>query len=252
MKLLSMSVMTAALLLSNASFSAQNSKDSLNAAEKTRALHLQLIEQVEKRIGLGQVLAITETPYSGLYEVRGKQGIFYTDKKGEYLFMGKIVETNSGRDITQERESELNKIDFKSLPLHLAIKTVNGTGKRVIAVFEDPNCGYCVRNYASLVALKDVTIYSFQYNILSPDSITKSAMVWCTEDRAKAWGELLSSKKTPDSPNTSCATPHSDVLALGKKLKVTGTPTIFFTDGTRVPGWMTPDKYEDKFAKLKF
>lgn len=251
MKIFSLTVMAAALLVSSHSIAVEKTKAQLNAAEKNRALQLHLIEQVEKQIGLGQVVAITETKYGGLYEVRGKQGIVYTDKNGEFLFMGKIVETASGRDITQERESELNKIDFSSLPLQLAIKTVNGNGKRVIAIFEDPNCGFCVKNYASLLALKDVTIYSFQYNILSPDSVTKSAMAWCADDRVKAWGDLLSAKKTPDNPITNCATPHAEVLALGKKLKVTGTPTIFFSDGTRVPGWMTPDKYEDKFAKLK-
>jgi thiol:disulfide interchange protein DsbC len=99
--------------------------------------------------------------------------------------------------------------------------------------------------------LKRKNVHSFQYNILSPDSITKSANVWCAEDRSKAWADLLGSKKLPDNPIANCATPHNEVLALGKKLKVNGTPTIFFTDGTRVPGWMPVEKYEEKFAKVK-
>lgn len=251
MKLRSMSMLVATLLLSSQTFAVEKNKLSLNAAEQQRAFQLQLIEKVEKHIGLGQIVGITETKYGGLYEVRGKQGILYTDKKGEFLFMGKIIDTANGTDVTQERENELNKIDFKTLPLNLAIKTVIGSGKRVIAVFEDPNCGYCVKNYATLMALKDVTIYSFQYNILSPDSITKSANVWCAEDRSKAWADLLVSKKLPDNPIANCSTPHNEVLALGKKLKITGTPTIFFTDGTRVPGWMPAEKYEDKFSKVK-
>jgi thiol:disulfide interchange protein DsbC len=251
MKLRSMSLLLAALLLSSQTFAVEKTKASLNAAEQKRALQLHLIEKTEKHIGLGQVVSITETKYGGLYEVRGKQGIVYTDKKGDFLFMGKIIDTVSGSDVTQERENELNKIDFKTLPLDLAIKTVFGNGKRVIAIFEDPNCGFCIKNYATIMALKDVTIYSFQYNILSPDSITKSANVWCAEDRSKAWADLLGSKKLPDNPIANCATPHNEVLALGKKLKVNGTPTIFFTDGTRVPGWMPVEKYEEKFAKVK-
>jgi thiol:disulfide interchange protein DsbC len=56
-----------------------------------------------------------------------------------------VFNVTTGADLTRERIDEINKIKFSDLPLDKAIKTVKGDGSRVIAVFEDPNCGYCKR-----------------------------------------------------------------------------------------------------------
>ena len=50
---------------------------------------------------------------------------------------------------------------------------------------------------------------------------------------------------------SSCSTPLDRNLALGKKLGVSGTPAIFFTDGTRVPGAADAATLERKFASIK-
>ena len=46
-------------------------------------------------------------------------------------------------------------------------------------------------------------------------------------------------------------TPHEKVFDLGRKLKITGTPTIFFADGARIPGAVDAKTLESKFASLK-
>ena len=40
---------------------------------------------------------------------------------------------------------QVNAIKWDTLPLDHAIKIVRGNGSRKIAIFEDPNCGYCKR-----------------------------------------------------------------------------------------------------------
>ena len=99
---------------------------------------------VETAIGNGsKVEGVTKTPYLGLYEVRIGGEILYTDEKANYLILGEILDAKTRQNITQQRVNQLSGINFAELPLDLAIKQVRGTGKRVIATFEDPNCGYC-------------------------------------------------------------------------------------------------------------
>jgi len=209
-------------------------------------------KNIEPRLGGAKIESIKETPYGGLYELRVAGDILYTDKKGDYLVIGHVYDAKTTRDLTRERIDDINKIKFSDLPLDSAIKQVKGDGKRVIAVFEDPNCGYCKRlRQTALKEVNNVTIYTFMYNILAEDSFVKSKNVWCSPDRAKAWDEwMINGKQAPAAP-ASCATPNDKVLALGQKLKISGTPAIFFADGTRIPGAVDYATLEKKLESIK-
>jgi thiol:disulfide interchange protein DsbC len=207
---------------------------------------------IEPRLGGAKVESVKETPYAGLYEVRVGGDILYTDKKGEYLVIGHVYDTKTSQDLTRARIDDIQKIKFSDLPLDLAIKQVKGDGKRVIAVFEDPNCGYCKRlRQTTLKDTDNVTIYTFLYNILSDDSFAKSKNIWCSADRAKAWDDwMINGKMAPAAP-AGCSTPNDKVLELGQKLHIQGTPAIFFADGTRIPGAIDQKALEAKLATLK-
>jgi len=213
-----------------------------------------LKKTLTQRLGEGtQVETIIKTPYNGLYEVKVGNEIIYSDAEGKFVFIGRILETETSKDITQARLDEINKIKFSDLPLEASIKSVKGNGKRVIAVFEDPNCGYCKRFRKTLADTKDITIYTFMYPILSDDSRAKVKNVACSADKAKAWDDWMINGKTPAAAAESCnATASTEkVLELGRKLKVTGTPTIFFIDGTRVPGAIDAKTLESRLASAK-
>src|SRR5690349_13194602 len=154
-------------------------------------------KNIEPRLGGAKIESIKETPYGGLYELRVAGDILYTDKKGEYLIIGHVYDAKTTRDLTRERIDDINKIKFSELPFNDAIKQVKGDGKRVIAVFEDPNCGYCKRlRQTALKDLNNVTIYTFMYNILSEDSSVKSKNIWCAPNRVKAWDDWIDRKST--------------------------------------------------------
>ncbi len=208
---------------------------------------------LQPRVGDGAVIeSVTKTPFSNLYEVKIGDELIYTDSEAKFIFIGRLIDTQTSKDLTQVRLDEINKIKFTDLPLEMAVKSVKGNGKRVIAVFEDPNCGYCKRFRKTLNETKDVTVYTFMYNILSEDSRTKSKNVWCSADRAKAWDDWMLNGKAPAAAAESCTTtPHEKVLELGRKLKVTGTPTVFFTDGSRIPGAVDAKSLEAKLASIK-
>lgn len=207
---------------------------------------------VEPRLGENvKVDSVTKTPYGGLYEVRIGSEILYTDEKVQYLFVGNVIDAQNQTNYTKARVDELSKIKFADLPFDSALKTVKGDGKRVLAIFEDPNCGYCKRFRKTLQGVDNITVYTFMYNILTEDSAVKSKNIWCSSDKNKAWDEwMLNGKVAPTAP-ANCATPNEKISALGQKLRISGTPTIFFTDGSRLPGAVDLKALETKWASIK-
>ena len=208
---------------------------------------------IEPRLGEGaKIESIKETPYAGLYEIRVGGDILYTDKNAQYLFNGHVFNAKTSEDLTKQRIDDINKIKFSDLPLDLALKQVKGNGKRVIAVFEDPNCGYCKRfRQGTLKEVDNVTVYTFLYNILSDDSVVKSKNIWCSSDRAKAWDDWMISGKAAAVAPANCNAPSEKVLELGHRLRVNGTPAIFFADGSRIPGAIDAKTLEAKLASIK-
>jgi thiol:disulfide interchange protein DsbC len=143
------------------------------------------------------VTSVTKTPYLGLYEVYVDGQIVYTDEKVSALLLGALIDGKTMKNVTDERMQKLTAIKFSDLPLALAVKQVRGDGKRVFATFEDPNCGYCKKMAKDIAKLDNVTIYTFLYPILSPDSLEKSNQIWCAADKAKAWNDWMVDGKAP-------------------------------------------------------
>jgi thiol:disulfide interchange protein DsbC len=179
---------------------------------------------------------ITRSPTAGLYEIRlSTNEIYYSDAEGNFLIQGSLIDTKSKRNLTEEREAKLSAIDFAGLPFKDAITIVRGNGKRKLAVFEDPNCGYCKRFERDLAKVDNVTIYLFLYPILGDDSMAKSRNVWCAKDPAGAWSQVMTKEQTIPNANCNIAAIERNV-EFGRKFKITGTPTLIAQDGSRVPG----------------
>ena len=222
------------------------------AANAETAQEQSVRKLIEPRLGdEAKIDSVTRTPYGGLFEIRTGSEILYTDDKAQYLFVGRVLDSKTLQDYTKTRLDDLNKIKFSDLPLESAMKMVKGNGKRVIAVFEDPNCGYCKKFRQTLQEVDNVTVYTFMYNILAPDSAVKSKNIWCTADRGKAWDDwMLNGKVAPTAP-ANCTSPNDKIFALGQKMHITGTPTVFFADGTRVPGAIEAKALEARLALVK-
>ncbi len=194
--------------------------------------------------GRYKVDEVRKTPVAGIWEVRIGSDLLYVDEKGQHAFIeGNLVDLKSNRNLTRERTDELLTIDFKELPLDLAFKQVVGNGKRVIAIFEDPNCGYCKRMRKDLVNVKDVTIYTYVIAILSPDSEVKAKKALCAEDKARAWNDMMLGGKVPGN-NGTCDTQLAKIRELAEKLGVSATPTAFFSNGKRLQGYVPPAQFE--------
>lgn len=202
---------------------------------------------------MGKIDEINKTPVAGLFELRvNGTEIFYTDAEGNYLVQGSLIDTKLRRNLTEERVEKLTAIDYSALPLKDAFTIVRGSGKRHLAVFEDPNCGYCKRFERDLAGIKDVTVHMFLYPILSPDSAKKSEAIWCAKDKGKAWQDWMVRDVQPATATASCdTTAISRNVDFGKRFKITGTPTLVFADGSRVPGAITAQQIEKMLSEAK-
>lgn len=202
----------------------------------------------EKLSSLPKIDEVTKTPVPGLYEIRVGQEVFYTDAEGAYLIRGELLDLKAKRNLTEERLAKLNAIDFASLPLQDAVVWKNGSGKRKIAVFSDPNCGYCKRFEKELSNVKDVTVYTFLFPILGGDSPDKAKAIWCAKDATATYrGWMVDGNAPPKSPGN-CVSPIDRNVELGRKHDIRGTPAIVFEDGTRVPGMLTAPQLEKQLA----
>ena len=187
--------------------------------------------------GRYKVDEVRRTPIPGIWEVRVGTDLLYADEKGQHVFVeGQLVDMRTNRSLTQERIEQITAIKWDELPLNLALKQVNGKGQRVLAVFEDPNCVHCRNTRRELNKIDNLTIYTFTLPILAADSEKKVRQAWCAPDKVKAWNELVVEGKAPSNPGTCNDAPVEKTMELAKKLRVQGTPTLFFANGKRIPG----------------
>lgn len=200
---------------------------------------------------LPKIDEVVKSPVAGLYEVRfGGTEILYADEKGDFVILGgSLVDTKTKADLTEQRIAKLTAVDFDRLPWADAIAIRQGSGARRMAVFVDPNCGYCKRFERDLAVLKDVTIHTFLLPILGPDSQVKTREIWCAKEPARAWRAWMLDGVTPPPAGPKC-----DVAAIKRNLefaqryRINGTPAVFFADGTRKPGAIPRDEVEKLLA----
>jgi thiol:disulfide interchange protein DsbC len=233
---LSLAALAALLMLGGHAGNAQ--------AQQEAAIRKALTERLPQ---LPKIDEITRSPVPGLWQVRyGGTELLYSDDKGEHVFVnGSLVETKTRTDLTEAALDRVLAVSWDKLPLKDAMVMKQGTGARKLAIFEDPNCGYCKRLERDLASLKDVTIYTFLIPILGPDSVTKSRDIWCAKDNARVWRTWMIDGAAPPKNIGTCDTTAMDRnLAFAKAFRVNGTPAVFFEDGARKPGAIPLDQIE--------
>ena len=211
----------------------------------------QIRSDLQKKVGSNtKIKSIAPSPIPGIYEVLVGNEVFYTDANSKYLIQGEIIEIATGKNITEQKQADLNRIKWSELNPSNALKVVRGNGSRQLAIFSDPNCGYCKRLEKTLQQLDNVTIYTYLIPILSADSALKSKQIWCSADPQKTYIDWMVNGIAP-SGKSDCTTPVDKNMAFAKTYGIAGTPTLFFTDGSRFPGAVQITDIEKKFSSLK-
>lgn len=237
----------AALALSMAALHAMAKGPEVAPSQKAQ------IKASVERYTAGAVIVgnVYPTPIPGFFEVTSGLDVFYVDGAGRYAMVeGRLVDLSTKQDLTQARMEQVQRIDFSTLPLDLAIKTVQGNGRRVLAVFEDPTCAVCRSLHKFIAQLPDVTVYSFAYPIASREALPIAKAAWCAPNRAAAWKLAMNGTSKPEEASTCDTSGIGRILALGEALQVAGTPTVFLSNGRRMVGATPPDQFVQALDEL--
>lgn len=235
-----------ALIIVHPLFAWGNAQVSQNQVEEIRTA-------VERLFGSGyRVKSVKKTDLDYIFEVRINNELVYVNREVTHMFIeGQLIQLNNGKNLTEERKNEILSINFTDLPFQQAIVSdFNNSGQgavREIAVFEDPNCGYCRKFRRSLSKIENLRVYTFLYPILGESSVTISKNVWCSEDPSETWDELMLNDVEPsDIDAISCKFNLESFLAIGKNLGIQATPTIFLSSGERLRGAVSEERLQEK------
>ena len=206
------------------------------ASGATNAAEAEMEARLKELYPSTRITAVRQSEVAGVFEITMGRSVAFSDSSGRYFVFGHLFDMKDQKDLTAQRLSDINRIDFAQLPLQDAIKTVRGDGHRKLAVFSDPDCPYCKGLEGELAKLDNVTIYTFLYPLdgLHPGAKGKAERIWCAANRVKAWSEFMSLSKLPDSPK--CTSPIERINQLATSLGINGTPTIILQDGSLIPG----------------
>lgn len=236
------SVLIAALLLSLTMAGCEGQQKSVTLSkEQAKQSLMKLIEDVE-------VVNVTKGPINGLWEVHiksgGRHGLAYLDAKGEYAFIGSIVETATLKNITEARFLDITKIDPSTIPLeHALIMGQEKEGNKKVYVFVDPECPYCELFHEEMSEVlrqrQDVTFYLLVSPVITlhPEAYATAKAILCEKDNAKALELLMKSYKREPIGEPSCESDAVDVnIKAMNDLEIQGTPTLVLQDGRVLAG----------------
>lgn len=196
---------------------------------------------------------VNSTPISGLFQVVIAGEVIHVDATGRYVLVnGRMLDMAERRDLTAEVLDRIQRVSFEAMPKDLAIVTVRGSGRRKIAVFEDPSCPVCQQMQPVLDRLEDVTIYTYTYPVISPQSIPAAVATWCgpAASRDGQWTAYMRGAPLPAGIEPSCVGAGDTVKAIvdfGQSHGIQNTPTMVLGSGQRVVGAVS---YEDLIAAL--
>jgi thiol:disulfide interchange protein DsbC len=98
-----------------------------------------LLKKLDDKI---KVLSVAMSPAKYLWEVtvesNGKKGLVYIDLPKKHLISGTVIELKGKRNLTEERLSEINKINVSQIPLKDALVLGDRNAKKRVIVFDDP------------------------------------------------------------------------------------------------------------------
>ncbi|MEE8364744.1 MAG: thioredoxin fold domain-containing protein [Gammaproteobacteria bacterium] len=213
-----------------------------------------ITQLLKLRLGINELVTPVETEVKGVYQTRFGNKFAYLIENGRYVFIGDMVDLQNGRNLTELSRREVVNQELSVVPASsLAVFPALASEKTILNVFTDTSCPYCRKLHEEIGFLQEagITVRYFPYprgGSKGPGYQTLK-QVWCADDKAEAMS-IAKGTKVGDLPDTSDCAEASFVdegFEMGKRLGITGTPSLFTEDGGRIVGYMP---YKELIPKL--
>ena len=192
-----------------------------------------------------QVQVIEAKDLGSLFELvaqeptREKQ-VFYVTKDGEYLIAGSLINKDKV-NLTQDRLSEINRVDVSKIPLKDAVEIKRGNGAKKLIMFTDVDCPFCRKAYDWLKGQTNYTLYIFFFPLdIHPNSPGKTVQILCSKNQETAIENAQSDK---DIDSQKCEAGEKMLArhkAIAGQVGVDGTPLFVTDSGKKITGLQIP------------
>jgi len=190
-----------------------------------------------------RILDIRMTPLKSMWEVDieagGKKGVIYVDFTKKYVISGSIIDVAGKKNITQERFTDINRVDVSKIPVKDAIVMGSKNAKHKVIVFTDPDCPFCQKIHGELKKVvagrKDIAFLIKMYPLpIHKDAYEKAKAIVCE----KSLSLLDKAFEKKPLPKPKCKTSVVDEnIKLAQSLGITGTPALIMPDGRVESGY---------------
>ena len=167
--------------------------------------------------------------------------ILYVSVDFKYVFAGDVISLDNGAP-SSLNELYQAKLVKQVMSLLEDTRTINFTAeneKHLIKVFTDISCGYCrllhsqIDDYLALGI--SIEYYGFPRDGLQTQVFEDMQSAWCSDDPKLSITKL---KAGDDVDEKTCQNPIQMHYEYGKLLGITGTPSIFLSNGQKLSGYI--------------
>ena len=167
--------------------------------------------------------------------------ILYVSNDFKYVFAGDVISLDNGAP-SSLNELYQAKLVKQVMSLLEDTRTINFTAeneKHLIKVFTDISCGYCrllhtqIDDYLALGI--SIEYYGFPRDGLQTQVFEDMQSAWCSDDPKLSITKL---KAGDDVEKKTCQNPIQMHYEYGQLLGITGTPSIFLSNGQKLSGYI--------------
>jgi len=199
------------------------------------------------------VESVAPAAMPGYQEVLVNGQVVYVSNDGRYLVQGSVLDMTTKTDLTEARKVKARQIALAKIPASQRISFPAKNEKYKVMVFTDIDCGWCRKMHQQMADYNSAGItvdyLFFPRAGLQGDSYTQAVAVWCSKDKRAALTQAKGGQKLTGP--TTCKNPVADQFNLGMRLGVTGTPSIYASNGVDLRGYKPPQEMATALAAMQ-
>jgi len=215
-----------------------------NSAPETAADTTRMTQMLKSRLGSSRFSEPVESPVNGIFMTRFGSNYGYLTEDGRYLFIGNLIDLQQGKNLTDisRRRTAIDEINAIAAADKIIFPAI-GAEKAVLNVFTDTSCPYCKQLHSEISFLQQagISVHYLPYPRGGRQGPGYQVLrqVWCAEDRARALtiAKDLDSGELPPGDCASAAFVDAG-YALGNRIGVTGTPSLYKSNGENIEGYV--------------